>query len=145
MPHNPAETSLILFCFSVVTLYGPALFLALLVFLYFSRKKTRLERKLQKQQSMREAIAADGFHKRKRLAQKSQRRNIRELARVVKAQLEDNKLKITPYMHQRTSVFIEKTVASIDFERLYTLYALFLNTNEQHVSPAMETFFEQER
>jgi hypothetical protein len=145
MQHNSAETSLILFSFSVVALYGPALFLAFLAYLYFSRKKTRLERKLRKHQALRERLAEDGRYKRKRLAHKFQRRNIRELAIMVKSQLEDNKRKISPYMHQRTSVFIERAVATIDFDRLYALYALFSNTNEQYVSPAMETFFAQER
>ena len=76
---------------------------------------------------------------------RTQRKNISELAALVRDQLEQRKRAMTPYMHQRTSVFIEKAVTTIDFDRLYALYTLFSKTDEQRVSPAMETFFEQKR
>jgi len=145
MPHNPAETSLIFFSFSLLALYGPALLLVFAAYFFFTRKKSRLERKRQKQQRILEHIATEGLKERNRIALKSQRKNIRELARLAHRQLEARKLQMTPYMHQRTSAFIEKAVTTIDFDRLYALYSLFEQTEEQHISPAMETFFEQQR
>lgn len=145
MPQHSAETSLIFFSFSVVALYAPALVLGFLGYLYFSRKKSRLERKLHKQQRIREGIATKGHEKRKMLAVRHQRRNIRELAALVRTQLEEKKPDMTPYLHQRTSVFIEKAVTAIDFDRLYALHTFFSGSTEKQISPVMELFFEQQR
>ncbi|EHJ49337.1 hypothetical protein DFW101_3338 [Solidesulfovibrio carbinoliphilus subsp. oakridgensis] len=145
MAPHPAETSLVFFSFSVVALYAPALLLGFLGFLFFSRKKTRLERKLQKHRRIRDDIAARGQARRKKLAVRHQRKNIRELAELVRTQLEEKKPDMTPYLHQRTSVFIEKAVTTIDFDRLYALHTFFAGTREKQLSPVMELFFEQVR
>ena len=145
MTSSPAELSLIYVSFSVITLYAPAMLVAFLIYFYLARRSTRLERKLERQRRTREKIAAEGLASRKRMAYACQRNNIRELAGLVKNQLEQRKRKLTPYMHQRTSVFIEKAVTAVDFDRLYTLHAIFANANDQQVSPAMESFFAEER
>jgi hypothetical protein len=145
MPHHFAESSLIYFSFSVVALYAPAVLLAFAAWFFFSRNKSRIERKQQQHRRIRERIANEGLGRRKRLALTTQRNNIRELAVLVRSQLEENKGRITPFMHQRTSVFIEKAVTDVDFDRLYTLYVFFSNTAQQRTAPVMEIFFEQER
>jgi|GEM_PF-2556837 len=146
MPASPAETSLVFFSFSVVALYGPAVLLTLAAGAFFLRRRTRLERRQEKHRRIREAIARRALDKRRRMALKTQRQNIRELARLVRAQLEEQKLRMKPYLHQRASAFIERAVTGVDFDRLYALHALFSQTHdEQHVSPALETFFAEER
>lgn len=145
MAPHPAETPLVFFSFSVAILYAPALLLGFLGYLFFSRKKTRIERKLQKHRRIRDAIVARGQARRRKLAVRHQRQNIRELAELVRTQLEEKKPDMTPYLHQRASVFIEKTVTTIDFDRLYALHTFFLGAREKPLSPVMELFFEQVR
>lgn len=141
----PFETSLVFFSFSMVALYAPALFLGFLGYLFFMRRRNRLERRLEKHRRIREGIAVKGYAKRKMLAVRRQRDNIRELAALVRTQLEANKQDMTPYLHQRTSVFIEKAVTTIDFDRLYALHRFFEGAREKPLSPVMELFFEQVR
>ncbi len=145
MPPSPAQTSFVFFSFSVVALYGPALLAALGLYLLMSRRKTRLARRQEKHQRIREAIAARGEAKRRRLALVSQRRNIRELAGIVHEQLEANKARLSPYMHQRTTVFIEKAVTSVDFGRLLALHRYFAENDASQVPLVMDIFFEQTR
>lgn len=145
MQPSPAELSLIYVSFSVITLYAPALLVAFLLYFFLARRSTRLARRVERQHRVREKIAAEGLATRKRLAYTCQRNNIRELAGLVKSQLEQRKRKMTPYMHQRTSVFIDKAVTAVDFDRLYALHALFATATDQQVSPAMESFFAEER
>ncbi|EFL50075.1 conserved hypothetical protein [Solidesulfovibrio fructosivorans JJ]] len=145
MPPNPAQTSLIYVSFSVVALYGPALLLTFLAYRYLLGRKTRLERRLEKHRRIREDIAAKGQKTRTKLALRHQRRNIREMAVIVREQLEANKRRMTPYMHQRTSVFIEKAITDVDFDRLAALNRFFANAGASDTPPVMELFFEQTR
>lgn len=145
MQLNPAQTSLIYVSFSVVALYGPALLLAFLGYRYLLGRKTRLVRRLEKHRRVREKIAIEGQQARNKLALRHQRRNIREMAAIVREQLEANKLRMTPYMHQRTSVFIEKAVTDVAFDRLAALNQFFTSSGETEAPPVMELFFEQTR
>ncbi len=145
MPPHPAQTSLIFFSFSVAALYGPALLAALGLYLYLSRKKTRLARREEKHRRIREAIADRGLAARRKLALERQRANIRELAVIVRGQLEANKRRMTPYMHQRTSVFIEKAVTVVDFDGLLALHRYLAEADQTQASLVMDLFFEQTR
>jgi hypothetical protein len=146
MPPDPIANFLGFFPFSVIVLYAPAMVLTGLAVWYLRRRLSRIERRQQQHRHIREDIVAAGVERRKRMALTSQRRNIGELAGLVRKQLEDHKLKMSPYMRQRVSVFIEQAVTSLDFDRLYALHALFSNYKGQDcVSPAMELFFEHKR
>lgn len=145
MSPHPAQTSLIFFSFSVVALYGPALLAAFGLYMYLSRRKTRLSRRLEKHARIREGIAAREQTKRQRLALTHQRRNIRELAAIVLEQLEANKARMSPYMHQRTSVFIEKAITTVDFDRLLALHRYFAQNDANQLPLVMDLFFEQTR
>jgi hypothetical protein len=145
MSPHPAQTSLIFFSFSVVALYGPALLGAFGLYMYLSRRKTRLSRRQEKHARIREGIAAREQAKRQRLALTHQRRNIRELAAIVLEQLEANKLRMSPYMHQRTSVFIEKAITTVDFDRLLALHRYFAQNDAHQLPLVMDLFFEQTR
>ena len=140
-----AETPLIYVSFSVAVLYGPAVLLALAAGVFFLRRRSRLERRQEKHRRIRENIALRARDKRRRMALKTQRQNIRELAGLVAAQLDDRKRDVTPYQHQRTSAFIERAVTCVDFDRLFALHALFAQTTQaKDVSPAVEAFFAKE-
>lgn len=145
MSPHPAQNSLIFFSFSVVALYGPALLGAFGLYMYLSRRKTRLSRRQEKHARIREGIAAREQAKRQRLALTHQRRNIRELAAIVLEQLEANKLRMSPYMHQRTSVFIEKAITTVDFDRLLALHRYFAQNDANQLPLVMDLFFEQTR
>ncbi len=145
MPANPAQTTLIFFSFSVVALYGPALLAAFGISLYLLRRKTRVARRQEKHRRIREKIEAKGKARRDKLARDTQRRNIGELAAIVRQQLETNKKKMSPYMHQRTSVFIEKAVTTVDFDRLMALHHYFDQTETKQIPLVMDLFFEQTR
>lgn len=145
MPSNVAQTSLVFFSFSVVALYGPALLAAFGIYFYLSRRKTRLARRQEKHQRIREDIATRAQARRQRLVLDHQRRNIRELAAIVREQLEANARRMTPYMHQRTSVFIEKAVTTVDFDRLMALHRYFSRNDANQLPLVMDLFFEQTR
>jgi len=148
MPHDLTDpaTSLFFFPLSLLVLYAPALFVAGLAFWFWRRRISRLDRQGFRQRHLREKILASGLARRQRLALAAQRRNIGELAGLVRKQLEDRKLGMSPYMRQRVAVFIEQAVTSVDFDRLYALYSVFANSTEQEcVTPAMELFFEPKR
>lgn len=145
MSPHPAQTSLIFFSFSVVALYGPALLGAFGLYMYLSRRKTRLSRRQEKHARIREGIAAREQAKRQRLVLTHQRRNIRELAAIVLEQLEANKTRMSPYMHQRTSVFIEKAITTVDFDRLLALHRYFAQNDANQLPLVMDLFFEQTR
>ena len=145
MSPNPAQTSLIYVSFSVVALYGPALLLTFLAYRYLLGRKSRLVRRMEKHRRIREDIAARGQRARNRLALRTQRRNIREMAVIVREQLEAQKLRMTPYMHQRASVFIEKAVTDVDFDRLAALNRFLASSGANDAPPVMELFFEQTR
>lgn len=145
MPQHPAETSLIFLSFSFVILYGPALAAVFLGYLFLSRRRSRLERKLQRQQRVREEIAARGRERRRRMALRAQRRNTRELAALVHTRLDARRRDMSPSMHQRASAFVEKAVTDVDFDRLHALYTLLGANEGGGVSPAMESFFEHAR
>lgn len=145
MPHSFSELSLIYVSFSVLALYAPAVLFALGLAYYLYRRHSRIERRRQKHQRIRSAIAEKGLGKRKRMLLAVQRRNIRELAKLVRGQLKEHERNLTPYQHQRTSAFIERAVTTVDFDRLYALHALFAANAEKQVSPAVETFFEHTR
>jgi hypothetical protein len=145
MPHDLTDlaTSLVFFPFSVIALYAPALIVIGLVFWFWRRRLSRLDLQSSRQRHIREKILEAGLARRQHLALASQRRNIGELAGLVRTQLEDHKLRMSASMRQRVAVFIEQAVTSVDFDRLYVLYALFANSKEQEcVSPAMELFFD---
>ncbi|WP_029457441.1 hypothetical protein [Solidesulfovibrio alcoholivorans] len=145
MSPHPAQMSLVFFSFSVAALYGPALLAVLGLYVYLSRKKSRVSRREEKHRRIREAIVARGQAKRRKLALVLQRDNIRELAVIVREQLEANKLRMTPYMHQRTSVFIEKTVTVVDFDGLLALHRYLADADPGQVPLVMDLFFEQTR
>ena len=145
MSPHPAQTSLVFFSFSVAALYGPALLAVLGLYVYLSRKKTRLARREEKHRRIREAIAARGAAKRRKLVLDRQRDNIRELAAIVRGQLEADKLRMTPYMHQRTSVFIEKAVTVVDFDGLLALHRYLADADPGQATLVMDLFFEQTR
>ena len=145
MPHSFSEISLIYVSFSVLALYAPAVLCALGLAYFLYRRHSRLERRQQKHQRIRHAIADKGLGKRKRMLLAMQRRNIRELAKLVRCQLKEHERNLTPYQHQRASSFIERAVTTVDFDRLYTLHALFAANAEKQVSPAVEAFFEHTR
>lgn len=148
MPHDltALTSSLFLFPLSVIILYAPALLVVGLAFWFWRRRVSRLDRQHTRQRHLLEKIWASGLARRQRMALASQRRNIRELAGLVRKQLEDHRLKMSPYMRQRVAVFIEQAVTSLDFDRLYALHALFADSKEPEcVSPAMELFFEHKR
>jgi hypothetical protein len=129
----------------VLVLYAPAVLCALGLAFFLYRRHTRLERRQQKHQRLRHAITDKGLEKRKRMVLAVQRRNIRELATLVRDQLRQRERDLTPYQHQRTSAFIERAVTTVDFDRLYALHSLFTASDATQVSPAVETFFEHTR
>ena len=145
MSPNSAQTSLIYVSFSVVALYGPALLLTFLAYRYLLGRKSRLVRRMEKHRRIREDIASRGKRARVKLALRTQRRNIREMAVIVREQLEAQKLRMTPYMHQRASVFIEKAVTDVDFDRLAALNRFLASSGANDAPPVMELFFEQTR
>ncbi|KHK00584.1 hypothetical protein [Desulfovibrio sp. TomC] len=145
MPHSFSELSLIYVSFSVLALYAPAVLCALGLAFFLYRRHTRLERRQQKHQRIRYAITEKGLDKRKRMALATQRRNIRELAKLVHGQLKQHERALTPYQNQRTSAFIERAVTTVDFDRLYALHNLLAANDAAQVSPAVETFFEHTR
>ncbi|MHC1790063.1 hypothetical protein [Solidesulfovibrio sp.] len=145
MPHSFSEISLIYVSFSVLALYAPAVLGALGLAYVLYRRHSRLERRQQQHRRIRQAIGDKGLNKRKHLVLAVQRRNIRELARLVHSQLDQSKPALTPYQHQRTSAFIERAVTTVDFDRLFALHNLFAASDAKQVSPAVETFFEHTR
>ena len=145
MQHSFSELSLIYVSFSVLALYAPAVLCALGLAYYQYRRHSRIERRQQKHRRIRGAIAEKGLGKRKRMLLAVQRRNIRELAKLVRGQLKEHERNLTPYQHQSTSAFTERAVTTVDFDSLYALHALFAANAEKQVSPAVETFFEHTR
>ncbi|WP_428561556.1 MAG: hypothetical protein ACP59X_19200 [Solidesulfovibrio sp. DCME] len=145
MSPHPAQTPLIYFSFSVVALYAPALLAVFGLYMFMTRRKTRLARRQEKHQRVRQEIAARAQAKRQRLALAHQRQNIRELAAIVSEQLEANKARMSPSMHQRTSVFIEKAVTTVDFARLLALHRYFAENDTSRLPLVMDIFFEQTR
>ena len=146
MPHDPGTAISFFFLpVSVLAVYAPAVVVVALAAWLLTRRHHRLDRRRRRHDRIREDLVTQGRLRRQRLALRAQRRNIGELAGLVRTQLEENKLKLSPYMRQRVAAFIEQAVTTVDFDRLYALYALFSNTRDQPVAPAMELFFEQTR
>lgn len=147
MTHDPATlpTSLFFYPVSVLAVYGPALVVLGLAAWALLRRGSAVDRLLRRHGRLRQRLAEQGRLRRAAMALRTQRRNIGELANLVRTQLEEHRLRMSPYMRQRTAAFIEQAVTTVDFDRLYALYALFSRTDGQPVSPAMELFFEQTR
>jgi hypothetical protein len=109
------------------------------------RRQTRISRLLAKFQRIKTRITGKGQNDRLRLASARQRRNLKELASLVEKQLKTSKRNMHPSLYKRTSVFIEKSVTNLDFDRLYSLHHLLSQVDAQQVAPRLEVFFQQTR
>jgi hypothetical protein len=109
------------------------------------RQDTRVSRLLAKFQRVREKLAGRGQHRRLRLARLRQRRNLKELASLVEAQLHASKGHLHPDILKRTRVVIDKSVTSLDFDRLYSLHHLLSQADKRQVAPRLERFFQHVR
>lgn len=109
------------------------------------RRNTRISRLLAKFKRIKVSISVKGQNERRRLASARQRRNIKELAVLVKKQLQASKRRIPPPLYNRANAFIKNSVANLDFDRLYSLHHLLSQAELQQVPPRLHVFFQQAR
>ncbi len=144
MVFDSAQALLVFMTLGIAAAFVLSLLVVGLVSVFLLLRRTRLSRKLQKFARHRAAYRADGQRKRARLAVKCQRKNIKELAVTVSAQLEEHKRKVHPCAYQRATVVVERSVETVDFDRLYALYIVLMHAREKQVPPDLERFFDQE-
>jgi len=110
-----------------------------------ARRAARLRLQQEKFQKIRTKIADKGQTRRLRLATHRQRRNLKELAVLVKAQLKAVKRSIRPHIYSGVRVVIAQSVTELDFDRLYALHRLLDQADAQKIVPRLERLVQQVR
>lgn len=129
-----------LLVFFGIVMYLLYLFAASYVFLW----KTRYNRRVRKHERTRKKIRTFGEMERRRMAFRFQSGYMREFAATVSGQVEARRRAIPPWVYQRITVYIERSVADVDFDRLFSLYRVFQHTEDKHLRPALDVFFQKE-
>lgn len=147
-----AEFSLRLLLPTLTVLTGIILVVSLLFWAFkdlrrwwLARHEARLRLQQQKFQKTRRKIADKGQTKRLRLARHRQRRNLKELAVLVKAQLKSIKQRIQPHIYDGVRVVIARSVTDLDFDRLYSLHRLLAQVDAPQLVPCLERLVQQVR
>lgn len=112
---------------------------------WLARKAARLRLQQEKFQKTRIKIADKGQAKRLRLAKHRQRRNLQELAVLVKAQLKSIKQRMQPHIYDGVRIVIARSVTDLDFDRLYSLHRLLAQADAPQLVPRLERLVQQVR
>jgi hypothetical protein len=101
---------------------------------------TRIVRKKQKIDNLRSEFAARGRDTRDKAALKLQRKNINELLKLVNKLLDKHKRYITPCLFDETKSSIKSNIEKVEFDKLYALYELLLESNMDNVNDNLKNF-----
>lgn len=112
---------------------------------WLARREARMRLQQEKFQRIRVKIATKGQAKRLRLANRRQRRNLKELAVLVKSQLKTCKQLLRPHIYSGVHVVIARSVSDLDFDRLYSLHHLLSQADAKQLVPRLERLVQQVR
>lgn len=139
------ETLLSVMSFSLAGGYAAAVLVLAGAGAWIWRRRTRLGRRLARQEAVRTAIRTAGGRRRLGLLRRRQRANMLEMAAIVSRQLETVSQALHPCLYQRASVAIERTVETLDFDRLYSLHGLLCRSGGEQMAMALETLLQGKR
>lgn len=147
-----AELSLRQLLPTLTVLTGLVLTVALLVWAgkdarrwWRARYAARVRLQQERFRKIREKIATRGQAKRLRQANRRQRRNLAELAVLVRTQLKAIKQGLRPHIYAGVRVVIAQSVSELDFDRLYSLHHLLSQADAQKIVPRLERLVQQVR
>jgi hypothetical protein len=101
---------------------------------------TRIIRKKQKIEMLRSEWAARGRDTRDKAALKLQQKNIKEMVKLVNKLLDKHKKYITPCLFGETKNSIKSYIEKVEFDKLYALYELLLESNMNNVNDNLKNF-----
>jgi len=118
------------------------IFMGLMIYLVYTYlKETRLERQRKKFERAKREIESIGSQSKNELLSESQRANLEELGSITRDYLDKFKMEIPPRLFQVAKEHIDKWIKEINFNRLYKLYILLLNTNKKKIFNELDRFF----
>ena len=129
---------------SVLLLYALLLTTAILVALLGTQSETKLRHAAQKHRKKVNTLRSKGVDKRSSLLASCQRRNMLELASIVKMQLKTNQDAIEFGTHHQAAMFVKNSVASLHFDRLYALHFALQKADTENVSKQIDDFLQKE-
>lgn len=116
--------------------------MGLMIYLVYTYlKETRLERQRKKFERAKREIESIGSQSKNELLSESQRANLEELGSITRDYLDKFKMEIPPRLFQVAKEHIDKWIKEINFNRLYKLYILLLNTNKKKIFNELDRFF----
>jgi hypothetical protein len=109
------------------------------------RRQSRINRLLARFARIRERIAGRGRDRRLELAGERQRRNLEELAEVVRGQLQAVRYALPPRLYKRTLGSVGRAVLDGDFDRLHGLHILLEHTGGNRLAARLEALLRPAR
>lgn len=104
------------------------------------RKHTRIKRQKQKFENMRKKYINSAIEIRDAEAKKIQRKNICELAELVKELLNKYEKDITPRIMEETKKSMESYIEDLKFDKLHDLYKILSQSNRHNVHDNLKKF-----
>lgn len=101
---------------------------------------TRVERKKQKFDKLRTEYEAHGRDNRDKKALKLQRKNMHEMTTLVNKLLDKHKRDIPPRLLDETKNLIQSYIDKVEFDKLYALYMVLLESNASNVYDNIRNF-----
>lgn len=132
------------FASSVILVYAALLCAALILIVFTLKKESRFRRIFQRHSKKREKIHRKGHESRESLAASRQKKNLKEMASIINAQLKKNRVAIQLGTYHQSTMFLKDSIAKLEFHRLYAMHALLSKTNEEQMSDELDKFLQQE-
>lgn len=141
---NVVDWLSVLFASSVAAVYAVAFTLALALILFLHRRDSLLRRAGQRQHAKKKAIRDKALAKRESLLASRQKKNIKELAALTKAELRRRRDTLALASYHQATMRVSQHVKSLDFEGLSALHALVSNTPEDRLASELDALLHQE-
>ncbi|GFK92206.1 hypothetical protein NNJEOMEG_00027 [Fundidesulfovibrio magnetotacticus] len=138
------ELLLVSLASSAVLGYALLLAVGVGVVVLVHKRETLLRGAATRHERLCRRLREKSLERRKLLVHKAQRRNIKELASLVRAGLKSRRRELSPWARHEAESLAREAVDGLDFERLHALHSLIEGSAQDGLSRELERFLRQE-
>lgn len=139
------ELLLVSLASSAVLLYVCVLAGAVALVAVIHKRESILRAVARRHERLCRALREKGGERRRRLVLATQRRNLKELAALVRGRLKAHRRHIAPWAYHAAESLARQAVRELRFEELHALHELLAGRHGEELSRELERFLQQEK